>query len=149
MPPWKMATQTVDVEEKRYQEQHNVFILTDIFNGVAQAHKAFLNRVGYMSHRKFLLVAFEQRHGHEHPPHCGDDKGNGRCQLGADADAASKEYQEHTGREGNTAADVAKGVAHAGDLIHAVIGGDVSEHGIAENKAAVIADFGDHKHDEK
>ena len=102
-----------------------------------------------MPHRKFLPVASEQWHSHEHPPHCGDDKRNGRCQLGADADASGKEHQEHTGREGNTAADVAKGVAYAGDLVHAVIGGDIREHGVTENKTAIIADFSDHKHDEK
>lgn len=104
---------TVDVEEKRHQEQHNVFILTDIFNGMAQAHKALFYRIGHVSHRKFLLITSEQRDCHQHPPHRGDDKGNGRCQLGTDANASGKEHQEHAGRKGYTAADIAKGVAHA------------------------------------
>ena len=142
---------TVNVEEECQKEQADFAVSGGVLDGLAQFLECvflfrflFGNVVG-------LLVHLDERQGDEEPPEAGQGKADGHGVLfwkGPDAlvgqDVQCKAHDERDDR-----ADVTPGVTLAGDVVDAVFGRDVIEHGVIDDKAQVEGHTGDDEHDQE
>ena len=92
----------------------------------------------------FLLIGADERQGKDEPPGAGDNKRQARGQHGGDAKGrtAHNERQADDERHGGT--DVAPSEARTRHGVHALIGGDIGQHGVVERHRRVEADGAQH-----
>ena len=88
-----------------------------------------------------LLIGTKQGQGEYEPPHAGDDKGHARAEhrLETERRRAGHDKREADDK-GNGRANIAPGIARAGNSIHALVGGNVGKHGIVKRHGRVKAD---------
>ena len=142
---------TVNVEEERQKEQADFPVGGSVLDGLAQ----FLKRVflfGFLFGDVVgLLVNLDERQGHEEPPEAGQGKADGHGVLLRQRPDAlvGQDIQCETHDERDDRADVTPGIPLAGDVVDAVFGRDVVEHGVIDDKAQVEGHTGNDEHDQE
>ena len=97
-----------------------------------------------------LVVAADQRDCERGPPQGGDDETGACTGRGAPAECRrTGENQRDASDERDGGADISPSIAVRGDLVHAVVGGGVDEHGIVEGERTVEPDGGKHAYREE
>ena len=91
-----------------------------------------------------LLIGTDERQGKDEPPGTGDDKRQARGEHGGNAQGRTTHNESQADDEGHGRADVAPRIARAGHGIHALVGGDVGQHGVVERHGRVEADGAQH-----
>ena len=91
-----------------------------------------------------LLIGANKRQGKDEPPGTGDDKRQARGEHGGNAQGRTTHNESQADDEGHGRADVAPRIARAGHGIHALVGGDVGQHGVVERHGRVEADGAQH-----
>ncbi len=110
---------------------------------MAETAEAFFNDMLRGIHKVQLFIILQKRNGAAKPPKGGNDKGNGQSGHLGDADFIGTEYKNETDDKRNTAADITPRIAFGGNIIHALRGGDIVNHGIVKDKAGGISHLGD------
>ena len=142
---------TVNVEEERQKEQADFAVRGCVLDGLRE----FLERVflfGFLfGDVVSLLVHLDERQGHEEPPEAGQGKADGHGVLLRKRPEAlvGQDVQRETHDERDDRADVAPGIALAGDVVDAVFCRDVVKHGVIDDKAQVEGHTRDDEHDQE
>ena len=141
----------VNVEKERQKEQADFAVRGCVLDRLAE----FLERI-FLLRFLFgnvvgLLVHLDERQGHEEPPEAGQGKADGHgVLLRKRPDAlVGQDVQRETHDERDDRADVAPGIALAGDVVDAVFRRDIVEHGVVDDKAQVEGHTCDDEHDQE
>ena len=135
----------VDEEEKGQQIHENVLFLFRVPDGAAQLPEGVKQRAFLRGDEGGLPVAPQQRDGASHPPQGGNQKRDDHGAALGQAEGTGHQHQNQAEDEGNYRADVTKGKAHGGHLVHALLGSDLRQHGVVEDNAGGVADPGQNK----
>ena len=145
----------VDIEEESDEEEEDLLVPDgDLFQGGEDLLEHLAHGGVGVLHVVLLLIVFDEGQGDQQPPDGGDPKADdlahhGREEHQALGQAAAEDIGHHSDEEGNAGADVAPGVAVGGDLVHALLGGHVVEHGIIEGQGRLVEHLGQHVDDEE
>lgn len=142
---------TVDVEEERQKEQADFAVGGSVLDGLAEFLECvFLFRFLF-GDVVSLLVHLDERQGDEEPPEAGQGKADGHGVLLRQRPDAlvGEDIQCETHNERDDRTDVTPGIALAGDVVDAVFGRDVVEHGVIDDKAQVEGHTGDDEDDQE
>ena len=139
----------VNEEEEGNEIQENVLFLPGVPDGPAQLTEGILQRAAASFHKGGLAVLFQKGQGAQNPPKGGNEESAHHGGGLAQAEGVVHEHQNQAENEGNHGADVAEGVAHGGDLVHAVSGGDLREHGVVEHQAGGVVHLCHNKNHKK
>ena len=147
-----MTVCSVDVEKEREHVQQQASVAADRAHRGAQPRERAADGVGgalpgQPRLAEALAIGSQQRDGECCPPYPGDDERRARGNQGRDAQQArSRQNQPDAQDERHGGADVAPGVSGRADAVHALIGGDVGQHGVVEGHRRVQANGAQHVH---
>ena len=145
---------TVDIEEERDHVDQHGLVVGDLAHGVSDlgehtAHDVADGVLGTALATVLLLIGANERQGKDEPPGTSDDKRQTRCQHGRDAKSGATHDERQADDERHGGTDVAPGIARAGHGVHALVGGNVGQHGVVERHRRVKADGAQHVHGQK
>lgn len=139
----------VDVEEVGHKEDKDLPVLCQLLQSAPQPAKALADHARFLLHIVDLAVFLEERRGSQQPPGSHDEEGNPHGRLHGEPQAPGSQHDPQAYDEGDTAPDIAPGIALGGDLVQPVRLCHVVEHGVIEHKTGGIADPGDHEDDQE
>ena len=140
---------TVDIEEERDHVDEHGAVADDLAHGMRDLgeHAAddMAERIlGTALAPVLLPIRADQRQRECEPPRAGDEKRQTRGDHGGHADSRAAHDECQADDERHRGTDVAPGVAGARNGIHALVGGDIGQHGIVERHRRVKADGAEH-----
>ena len=126
----------------------------DLAHGVSDlgehtAHDVADSVLGTALATVLLLIGANERQGKDEPPGTSDDKRQTRRQHGRDAKSGATHDERQADDERHGGTDVAPGITRAGHGVHALVGGNVGQHGVVERHRRVKADGAQHVHGQK
>ena len=117
--------------------------------GAAQLPEGIPDGVRGPLHIGLLPIVLQQRQGACQPPQGHQQEGDNHSRACGNADFVPQQHQHQAENEGNYGADVAKGVALGGHIVHALLGGDLRQHGVIEHQTGGIAYLRQHIDDQE
>ena len=107
--------------------------------GLAQLPEGIPDGVGAPLYAGALAIGFQKGQGAAQPPQGDQQEGQDHGCRGGKTQRIAEKNQQQAQDKGNHGADIAKGVAHGGDIVHPVLPGDFRKHGIVEYQAGGVA----------
>ena len=136
---------TVDVEEKGENKHEDFPAACQFPDGVPELDEV----IQLIGHKMGLLIYSQQRKGAGDPPEGDNKKGDDHGGAHAQTQKIGAQHQAQTDQEGKAAADIDPGIALGGDVVHAFMVGNVTQHGVVKNKAEGVAHTGQNKDEQK